>query len=97
MPDQPGSQHPPAYFANVVTTNLYPDELVMELRRHFQEHKILGVAQGTQPADVAPPSAEEIFRTEPIARVVLTFTAAKGLKDYLDQAIPIMEKRRRAQ
>ena len=85
----------PTYFSNIVTSNLFPDELILEFRRFLQEHKkIFDPKSGANIVDITPPSMEQIYANHPIARVVLTFAAAKSLRDYLNETIPEMEKRR---
>ena len=39
---------------------------------------------------------EDVMRREPIARVVVTFSAARDLKEYLELALPRIEESRRA-
>jgi hypothetical protein len=87
----------PTYFANIVTSNLFPDELVFEFRRFIQEHRKVAKPNAPDITAVSPPTSEEVFATTPLARVVLTFTAAKELRDYLNKTIPQMEKVRREQ
>src|SRR5438128_943134 len=85
----------PIYFANIVTSNMFPDELIVEFRRFIQEHrKILAPSVSATVSPIKPPPPEEVYSVTPIARVVLTFSAAKDLRDYLNAVIPEMEKRR---
>ena len=88
-------QEPRTYYANIVTSNLTVDELTMEFRRIVLPYKSWAATAATV-VKVPPPSVDEIMATEPIARVVLTFTAAKALKQYLDQVIPTLDEARRA-
>ena len=37
-----------------------------------------------------------VMAVEPVARVVLTFSAVKALKQYLDQALPVTENARKS-
>jgi len=94
MPEATGWHGTPTYFANVVTLNITVDEVVIELRRFFQAHKDLALdTQALKP--ISAPSPDEIFKLEPIARVVLTFSTAKALMQLLDQAVPQFEQKRR--
>jgi len=90
-------QPPPTYYANFATSALNADELVMELRRINKPHReILRPDAGPGPFTVIPPiEPAEIMSSEPIARVVLTFTAAKALKQYLHNTLPAIEESRR--
>jgi hypothetical protein len=88
-------QGPPTYYANVVTSLLTADELTMELRRLDRPHRDIS-KQGLAPTAILPPvPPAEIMNLDPIARVVLTFQAAKALKEYLDGALPRMEVARK--
>ena len=84
----------PTYHANVVTNNLSVDEMTMELRWFARPHKDSMKPSAETVIEVPAPSAEEVMATPPVARVVLTFSAVKALKDYLDQAFPEIEKLR---
>jgi hypothetical protein len=46
--------------------------------------------------DVPPSNAAQLAETPPLARVVLTFSAAKALKIYLDEVIPRFEAVRKS-
>lgn len=91
-----GKADPPTFYANVVTMNLNVDELTIELRRYLASHKdhVAAVATGTL-KPLASPSAKELLELDPIARVVLTYSAAKALKEYLEKAFPEIEKSRK--
>jgi len=69
------------------------DELTMEFRRVLQPHNKLlpGISKTTI---VPPPTVEELAAAEPIARVVLTISAAKALKSYLDEVMPSVDHAR---
>ena len=89
MLEESGRDDPPTFYANIVTMNLNVDELTIEFRRYLPAHGGLIeslAAGGLKP--LPPPSLKEIAELEPIARVVLTYMAAKSLKEYLDQAFP---------
>ncbi len=90
----------PTFFGNIATTQLNLDEFVIEIRRYITPHKESLLRAGNQKGTVIhipPPKPEDIIRAEPIARVVLTFTAAMGLKAYLDEALPQILKQRQEQ
>ncbi len=94
MPDSESKESPPTYFGNFVTSNLNTDELVVELRRIMKPHR--ETAKPGESLSIIPAlTPEEIFSHDPIVRVVMTFTAAKGLKEYLDTALPRIEESRR--
>ena len=95
MPEETGRHEPPTYFANVVTMNLNVDEMVMEFRRFIPAHRDF-VKAGEKLTLLEPPQVKEVLNLEPIARVVLSFTAAKTIKQYLDQALPQIEKQRKS-
>lgn len=95
MPEATGLQEPPTYFANVVTMLLNVDGMTMELRQYLPPHKDLLKAVG-ELTPIPPPTHEDVYKVQPVARVFLTFSAARALKAYLDQALPQMETARRA-
>jgi hypothetical protein len=80
----------PTFYANFVTMTLNTDELVMEFRRIDKPHRET-IALPIIPA----PTTEEIMRIDPIARVVLTFTSAKALHQFLGNTLPGAEKSRK--
>lgn len=89
-------EEPPTYFANVVTMILNVDDMTIEFRRYMPPHKELFKTTGKEMIPIPAPSPQEIYQVEPVARVVLTFTAVKMLKQYLDTALPQIEKERKA-
>lgn len=95
MAPDSGKPDPPTFYANIVTMNLNADELTIELRRYFALHRdhVAGIAIGIK--SLPPPSAKELLEVDPIARVVVTYSAAKALKEYLEQAFPEIEKLRK--
>jgi hypothetical protein len=95
MPDGSGKSEIPTFYANIVTSNLNVDEMTMELRWFAQPHRGR-VKEGTGVTTVPPASPEELMAVEPVARVVLTFSAVKALKQYLDQALPVTENARKS-
>lgn len=88
------SQGPPTYYANFVTSMINVDELTIELRRVITPHRDFWTVDTKPVVEVPPTPADKIAEIEPIARVVMTFTAAKALKAYLDEVIPTVEKSR---
>lgn len=97
MPDETGPGETPTYFANIVTMNMSVDEMVIEFRRYLKAHKDLSLGTGPELKPIPPPAADEILGVEPVVRVVLTFSAAKGLMQYLNQALPQFEQLRKSQ
>lgn len=97
MPQDLPTHEPPIYFANLVTTILNVDELTMEFRRYISSHMDLLKTPSQQVKLIPPPSPQEITQLEPVARVVLTFTAAKALKQQLDQVFPQIEQQRKTE
>jgi len=97
MSEQVATQGPPTYFANLVTSTLSVDELTMEFRRYVQPHKEWFKPPIREVTFIPPPSPEEIAQIEPVVRVVLTFSAAKAFKHYLDQVFPQIEQQRKTQ
>lgn len=87
---------PPTFHANIVTMILTVDEFTMELRSYLPAHRD---QISTDPADalkpLPPPAVEEVMKVEPVARVVLTYNAAKALMEYLVKAFPPTEALRR--
>jgi len=52
--------------------------------------------EGSKILEIPPATAQEVMAVEPVARVVLTFSAVRALKEYLDAAFPEIEKKRRS-
>jgi hypothetical protein len=85
----------PTYYANFVTSLFTPDDLVLELRRFDRPHREF-TSSGQEPLSLLPAvTPADVMRQDPIARVVMTFSAAKALKAYLDSALPPLEEARR--
>jgi hypothetical protein len=95
MNESESRESPPTYFGNFVTSNLNTDELVMEVRRIMQPHRELS-KPGNEPSVIPAITSQEIMSVEPVVRVVMTFTAAKSLKEYLDIALPRIDESRRS-
>jgi len=85
----------PTYYANYATAQLTVDELTLELRRFIPAHREMVKTASTDVIKTAPPGVEQVMKTEPIAKVILTFTAAKSLLDYLLKAFPLVEDSRK--
>ena len=96
--EQEDQLSPPTFFANIVTSNMNPDELTMEFRRFDWPHNLWASFEkpGEPLAIIPPPNVEEIYSTPPVARVTITYAAAKALKQYLDVALPRAEQARKA-
>ena len=95
MPEATGPQESPTYFANVVTSMLNVDGITMEFRQYLPPHKHLITTAAPEIIPIPPPTVEDIYKVQPVARVVLSFSAVRALKAYLDQALPQMETARR--
>jgi hypothetical protein len=100
MATRDGEAPAPTFYANFVTSILTVDDLVMELRRVDRTHRemlsTMTAAPVTAPFIPLPSiTPADIMALEPIARVVLSFSAAKALKEYLDNALPAAEESRR--
>lgn len=95
MSDAGGQQGPPTYYANIITSLLTVDDLTLEFRRFDKPHREMLATPSQQLAVVPPASTAEVMQHEPIARVVVTFSAATALKEYLDSALPRIEESRR--
>jgi len=92
------AQGVPTYHSNIVTSNLTTDDLTIELRRVDLPHERFLKAQvpGQPLTMIPPPTPADIMALPPVARVVLTYSAARALKQYLDVALPRAEEARRA-
>jgi len=98
MAEETKRSEPPTFFANVLTMNLNVDEMVIELRQYHPDHRaLMGAGTGEKPVPVPPATQKDLLGVEPVARVVLTFTAVRTLKQYLDAAFPPTEQVRRTQ
>ncbi len=85
---------PPTFYANVVTASVDPDVVYLELRRYITPHR--DMYRMTQPAGEVPAiSGEAVYAIDPVARVVLTYTAARLLQQNLNDLIPKMVSARR--
>jgi len=67
----------------------------MEIRQYLPPHRDLLAAKAPGMVTMPPPNPEEVFKLVPVARVVLSFSAVRALKVYLDQALPQMETARK--
>ena len=98
MAEGTGTQAPPTYFANLVSMNITVDEVVLELRRYFQPHRELMLTPRGKTEErikIPVPTPEQLFAEEPIARVVLTYSAAKTLKQNLENLFPAFDRARK--
>ncbi len=85
----------PIYYANFATAQWTVDELILELRRFTPAHREIVKTASTDLVKTPPPGVDQIMKTEPLATVILTFTAAKSLLDYLHKAHPLVEEARK--
>ena len=84
---------PPTFYANVVTASVDPDAVYLELRRLIIPHR--DMYANTKTGGAAPPSDEATYALDPIARVVITYTAAKALQATLNELVPKMQLARK--
>jgi hypothetical protein len=85
---------PPTFFANIATIHVNVDEVSIEFRRVLLPHGMIWrVSQGKEPT--LPTSDEELYKFPPTAKVVLTFLAAKALRDNLNTLLPAFEEQRK--
>jgi hypothetical protein len=83
--EQDEKRRPPeVVYANIVSFNITPDDMLLE----FWEHR---------PGHATPPTAaEEIIKIKPpVARIVVPFASAKWLKSQLDIFVPNQENNRK--
>jgi len=93
MPEE-RSPEPPTFFANVATIHVNVDEVSIEFRRVLLPHATLWRAsQSKEPG--LPTTDEDLYRFPPTAKVVLTFLAARALRDHLNQLLPTIEEQRK--
>ena len=94
MADSAERPGPPTYFANIATVHVTSDEVSIECRRILVPH-----AKLARLAKVSPPvpalTEEELYTEQPVAKIVLTFTAAKSLRDNLNNLVGQFEKQRK--
>lgn len=95
MTDSMPKNDPPTFHANISTSNLNVDEMTMEFRWIAKPHREW-MKEGSSVLEIPPATPQEIMAVEPVARVVLTFSAARALKEYLDLAVPQIEKKRKS-
>ncbi len=96
MPETPPSPDKyPVYYANVVTVHVSVDEVTLECRRYMPEHK--EIWRLTQGGKQAPPALtdEQVYNVPPVAKVVMTFTAARLLRDNLTELLQQIEQQRK--
>lgn len=91
MPDSVPHPEPPTFYTNVVTVHVTLDEVSLEGRRYMPGHEeIWRVSKGGKEPGPVPDDAT-VYREAPIVKVVMTFTAAKALRDTLQALLPQME------
>ena len=85
----------PTFFANLATVQVATDEVNIEFRRFMRTHEEFHrlTEGGKQP--LPPVSDEEVYRVPPVARVVLTFTSARLLRDNLNGLLSQFEETRK--
>jgi hypothetical protein len=90
----PEPVEPPTFFANMATIHVTLDEVSIEFRRVMKAHKELAEAAkgGT---DVPPLTEQDLYASPPIAKVVLTFLAARVLRDNLNNLMAQFEQMRK--
>ena len=87
------AEEPPTHYANSVTTSVDPDVVYIELRRFIRSHlEMYRASKGDEPAPLAD---ETVYQEPPVARIVLTYTAAKNLLANLTDLLPKMEAARK--
>jgi hypothetical protein len=86
---------PPTFFGNIITAHVTTDEVSFEVRRLMPTHsQISEVTKGGR-EPMKPLTESDVYAIPPIAKVVLTFTAAKNLRDNLNTLITQMEEARK--
>ncbi len=90
MTENEHPQSPPTYFANWVTLTVNTDELAIEFRRVDRPHR-----ETADQTLIPGPSPQDALNREPLARVVVTYTAAKALWEYLNNTMPRVAEARR--
>jgi hypothetical protein len=96
MSEATSKQEPPMYFANLVTLTVTVDEAVLEFRRFTSPHKETKIIPDGSVTVIPAPTHDQVMAIEPIARVVLTYTAAQALRDILVNMLAPVDKARRA-
>ena len=94
MANDAAPTEPPTFFANIVTVSVDPDVVYVELRRYIVPHASLHKSARVAPP-TSPPTDEAIYAEAPIARVVLTYAAARALQNNLNEMIPKMQNARK--
>jgi hypothetical protein len=72
------------------------DEAVLEFRRLTLPHKEIKMEPAGSVTVIPAPTHDQAMAVEPIARVVLTYTAAQALRDTLGNMLAPVDKARRA-
>lgn len=92
MPDQAA---PPIFFGNLVTAHVNVDEVSLEVRRFMPPHAEISEATKGGKEPMKPLTEADVYTIPAIAKVVLTFSAAKALRDSLDTLLPQLEDARK--
>jgi hypothetical protein len=93
MADIASHDEPPTFYANLVTLSVEPDVVYIELRRYIIPHR--EQHQRAKTGETGSPPEEAVYAEEPIARMVITYTAAKALYANLGEMIPKMQSARK--
>ena len=95
------SDEVPTYYANFVSMNMNVDELVLEFRSYNPFHKEnwekAGAPESGEIFDIPPVTMREIYDQRPAARVVVTFSAAQAIRQYLNRVMDKMLAARKGQ
>ncbi len=84
----------PTFFANIATVHVGVDEVSIEFRRIMKPHKELS-AIAKAGGEVPPFTEADMYETPPAAKVVLTFLAARLLRENLNNLMPNFEQLRK--
>ena len=96
MSEATSKQAPPIYFANLVTLTVTVDEAVLEFRRTTSPHKETKLKTDVPVTVIPAPTPDQIMAIDPVATVVLTYTAAQALRENLGNMLAQVDKARRA-
>jgi hypothetical protein len=86
---------PPVFHANIATIRVNAEQVTVEFRDIDMEHSDAWrrSEKGTKP--IPPLTDDEIYAIPPVARVVMTYTAAKYLQANLNTLMPQVEEWRK--
>lgn len=94
MPETPRDSTP-TYFANIATVHVNVDEVSIEFRRVLIPHRDIWLRSERGTQSLPALSEEELYRTDPIVKIVLTFSGAKALSENLTALLMQIEPLRR--